>query len=168
MEELFDRATNSDVKADVKNPHSSSHINSKTSQENHRNKAVGNATCDNPYPSQPKYWILTKAKSDKADKCTPMPWASPELYESQKSEGKCIRCWSPKYTIFQRTKYIHANFPKKVAPPGDRTQTKWWCSVNSQQPEIYLISLTIELGEGGWTKQSFDWSHWVRGCWWQL
>ena len=41
----------------AKRPNSSSHINSKSSQENHLNKAVGNTTSDHPYPSWPRYWI---------------------------------------------------------------------------------------------------------------
>jgi hypothetical protein len=43
----------------VESPNSSSHINSRSREENHLNKAARNATSDHPYPSQPKHWSLT-------------------------------------------------------------------------------------------------------------
>ena len=55
MEECFERAADSEVKPDGKNPNRSSHNTSKGSQENNLNTAATNAASDHPYPSKPKH-----------------------------------------------------------------------------------------------------------------
>ena len=76
-----------------------------------------------------------KSRSDKDDKCTPAPWVSPELYETRKSERKCIRWGSPKHKTFRCMKYTPTNFPENLAPPGDGKQIQRKRSFDSQQPK---------------------------------
>jgi hypothetical protein len=93
MEELVDRAADSEVKPDGKKP--------QPQQPQQQQKQSGESSSQQGGKKrnfQPSISELAeapkpdKSKSDKDDKRTPAPWVSPELYESCRSEGKCIRC----------------------------------------------------------------------------
>jgi hypothetical protein len=135
MEEHFDRAANSEVKPDGKKPQpqqpqpqqrQSGESSSQQGGQKRNFRPSISELAEAPKPA--------KSMSHKDDKCTPAPWVSPELYETRKSEGKCIRCGSPKHKTFWCTKYTRANFPENLAPQGDGKQIRHQRSFDSQQP----------------------------------
>ena len=135
MEELFDRAADSEVKQDGKKPQPQQ---PEQQQRQLRESSQQGGKKRNFRPSifepaeAPK---PDKSKSDKDDKRTPAPWVSPELYETRKSEGKSICCGSPKQKTFRCTKYTRANCSENLAPPGDGKQIKRQLDFDSQQPK---------------------------------
>jgi hypothetical protein len=135
MEELFDRAADSEVKPDGKKPQPQQ-PQQQQRQSGESSQQGGKKRNFRPSISEPAEAPKPdKSKSDKDDKRTPAPWVSPELYETRKSEGKCIRCGSPKHKTFRCTKYTGANFPENLAPQGDGKQIKRQLSFDSQQPK---------------------------------
>jgi hypothetical protein len=119
-EELVEYATDSEVKPDGTNPQpqqpqQQQRQSGESSFQQGGTKRYFLPSISEPAEAQKPY----KSKSDKDDKRTPAPWVSPELYETRKSEGKYIRCGSPKLKTFRCTKYSRANFLENLAPLGD-------------------------------------------------
>jgi len=136
MEELFDRAADSEVKPDGKMPQPWQ-PQQQQRQSGESYLQGGKKRNFQPSISEPaEAPKADKSKSDKDDKRTPAPWVSPELYETRKSEGKCIRCGSPKLKTFRCPKYTRANCPDNLAPPGEGKQIKRQRSFDSLDGNI--------------------------------
>jgi len=136
MEEHFDRAANSEVKPDGKKPQPQQPQQQQRQSGESSSQQRGKKLNFRPSISEPAEALKPdKSKSDKDDKRTPAPWVSPELYETRKLEGKCIRCGSPKHKTLRYTKYTRANCPENLAPPGDGKQIKRQRSFDGQQPK---------------------------------
>jgi len=134
MEEIFDRATDSEFKLDSKKPQPQQpqqqpRQSGESSQQGCKKRNIRQSISEPAEATKPD-----KSKSVKDDECTPAPWVSPELYETGKSEQRCKRCGSPKHRTFRRTQYTRANSPETHAPPGDGKLIKRQRSVDSQQP----------------------------------
>jgi hypothetical protein len=104
-EELFNCAANSEVKPDRKKPQpqqlqqQQSQSGESSSEQGCKKRTFQPSICEPAEAPKPD-----KSKSDKDDKRTPVPSVSPELYETRKSEGKCIPCGSQKHKTFRCTK----------------------------------------------------------------
>jgi hypothetical protein len=136
MQELCDRAIDSEVKPDGVQPQPQQPQQQQRQSGDSSSHRGGKKHNFRPSISEPAEALKPdKSKSDKDDKRTPAPWVSPELYKTRKSEGKCICCGSPKHKTFRCTKYTRANFPEILALPADGKHIKRQRSFNSQQPK---------------------------------
>jgi hypothetical protein len=153
MEELFDRAANSEVKLDGKKPQPQQPQQQQRQSGELSSQQGGKKRKVRPSISEPaKAPTPDQSKSDNDDIHTPEPWVSPELYETRKSEGQCIRCGSPKHKTFWCTKYTCANFPENLAPPrdGNKSNISAPSIVNNQKTSLPL-SVPSSAGEDGRT-----------------
>ena len=146
MEELFDRAADSEVKPDGTKPqpqhpqHQQRQSGKSTSQQGGKKRNL-RASISEPG----KALMPDKSKSDKDNKRTPAPLVLAELYETQKSERKCIHDRSLKHKTFRCITYTRAHFPANLAPPGEGKQIKRQHSFDSQQPKNWPTSLSTLL-----------------------
>jgi hypothetical protein len=124
MEELFDGAADVEVKPDGKKPQQQQphqlQMHSAESSQQGGKKRIFRETISKPAEAL-KHEI---SKSGKDDTCPPAGRVSPELYETGKSEAKCIHRRVRKHKSFRCTKYMCANYPGNLAPPGDRKEFK--------------------------------------------